>query len=201
MYKSDRSNQIMVSGRISTLSNMTWLALIISVLFLNVACSDKERRRVKNAFDDIHDFHVKSFTAAAKTGAAVHEYLADAPSTKKTEIVYVHAPEKVQEQDDKNRIKDFIAGYYANNERAIFTFDVMVKSFAINELDKISLKWSVVTNLTDDGHLQTCIREERNRLGTALSERGYYYPPGISVTVDVTRGDGSQSQIWGVIRW
>jgi hypothetical protein len=183
---------------IQTILRWSWFCISVFTLLISVGCSDKERRRVRHAFEDIHDFHV---TTVVTTATLTNALLSDPSPTKSRESVYVDAPKKVQAQDDKNRIKDFIDGYYANNERAIFTFDVTIKSFAIHDNESLSLIWSVVTALTDDKALQKCILEERNRLRDALSERDYYYPQGISVTVNVARSNGSLSQIWGTIRW
>jgi hypothetical protein len=174
--------------------------LALSVLSVT-GCSDAGLRHARNGLEEIGDFHVK-LAAATFAAAAV----ADGVHTSRLEAVqeravYVVSPDQRRELDTKAKIRYFIDGYYANDSRGVFPFDVVVKNFVVSAEETITVKWSVVITTMENERLYACFSAEKDRLRTALGARGYVYPEGVDIVIDIIRGDGTIAQRSGKIRW
>ena len=163
-------------------------------------CSDAELRHTRNVFHDIEDFHVQVAKQAIKSSFIVSQIVIDGHVIRDEHAVYIASPEKHTDIDERNRIRYFIDGYYANGTRSIFQIDVVVISFTIYEDDKINIKWSITTK-SDNDNIYKQFGEERKRLTAAIVERGYPCNVVVNMTLDISREDGTKSQVTGALRW
>ena len=78
---------------------------------------------------------------------------------------------------------------------------MVVRDFAVTAEGTITIKWSLAIKTMDNERLYKSFSDEKDRLRTALSERGYDYPEGIDLVIDIVRGDGTISQRSSKIHW